>query len=436
MDEDFGRVLRLAADCDPASLRIDPAEGFLLSRIDGRTTWGVLREMGGLPPEEVDLVLEGWLARGLVEIDEEKTASESERRARRRTAPPRAAAAPRDEIPSELDESALDEGLDLDVAVQRRILEFELSLRQPYHELLGVAADADARSIKRAYFRLSKEFHPDRYFRRRIGSYAGRLDRIFKKVTEAYELLSDPMARAEVERSMQAAPPAPPSAAAPPPTPDAGAAAGAPKPPPSRLERLRQRMPFRIPEKVLAERRRKAAQFFDSARVSERAGRLAEAVASVRLAIAFDPFEEEYKRAFGGIQARAAEERARRLLDETDRLEASQLKEALRLLEDVLLYRPHDPQVNDRAAVVALRLEDLEKAAEYNQRAVEHSPDVAEYHVTRARVLRARNERPQAAKALERALELDPQHLEARKMLVSLRKSFLGARAGAGGGTR
>ena len=38
----------------------------------------------------------------------------------------------------------------------------------------------------------SKEFHPDRYFRKQIGPYTRRLERIFKKVLEAHEILSDP----------------------------------------------------------------------------------------------------------------------------------------------------------------------------------------------------------------------------------------------------
>ena len=42
-DEDEEKLLRLAEGCDPASLVLSPAEGFLLSRIDGRTSRGVLR---------------------------------------------------------------------------------------------------------------------------------------------------------------------------------------------------------------------------------------------------------------------------------------------------------------------------------------------------------------------------------------------------------
>ncbi|MGH0034398.1 MAG: DnaJ domain-containing protein [Myxococcota bacterium] len=420
LEEEFGKVLCLAPDCDPTALEIDPSEGFLLSRIDGRTPWRVLREMGAMSPEEVDLCLEGWIARGILRVDDEASDRDAARReqSRQRAAASRRARAEREAeapLPTELDESLLDDELEIDLAIQRRILEFELTLRAPYHEILGVPADADTRKIKKAYFKLSKEFHPDRFFRKQVGGYGERLDRIFKKVTEAYELLSDPATRAEVEKSMRGVTP-PPVAAQ-------GAESGEPAPPPrplTKLERLRQRMP-RLPESVLADRRRKAREFFDAARISENRGSFVEAAQGVRLAIAFDPFNEEYKREFGEIQAKAAEQRAERLLEETEGIDASQMKQALRMLEDVLLYRPHDPKVNDRAAGVSLELGQVEKARECAQRSVEHSPDVVDYRKTLVKVHLAAGEKGYAAHELEKAQKLDPADPWIRRMLASLK---------------
>ena len=62
------RTPKLSADCDPTRLQITPAEGYLLSRIDGCTPWSLLREIGGLPPAEVDRCLETWLRLGVLEI--------------------------------------------------------------------------------------------------------------------------------------------------------------------------------------------------------------------------------------------------------------------------------------------------------------------------------------------------------------------------------
>ena len=63
------RTPRLAPDWDPHSSSLTPAEGFLLSRIDGKTSWDVLRQIGGLPPEEIDRSLERWAKEGLIGVE-------------------------------------------------------------------------------------------------------------------------------------------------------------------------------------------------------------------------------------------------------------------------------------------------------------------------------------------------------------------------------
>ena len=60
-----------------------------------------------------------------------------------------------------------------------------------YYQILHLEPDARQSDVKRAYFVLSKEFHPDRYFRREIGGFQSRLVRVFKKIVEAYELVDD-----------------------------------------------------------------------------------------------------------------------------------------------------------------------------------------------------------------------------------------------------
>lgn len=400
------RILRLSSSCDPTALQLSPAEGFLLSRIDGQTPWRLLREIGGLTPEEVDLCLETWIAREIVQVSGREEKKEPPPRKTRIEPSPDAAKPAPDAPPGPIDEGQIDPDLDLPEETQRAILEFEARLHRPYHELLGVERDADAKQIKRAYFKLSKDYHPDRYFRRNIGAHAERLDCIFKKILEAYELLSDPTTRAEVERSLDAAPPPP---------------GGGPQRPLTKLERLRQRMPFKIPEAVLNERRARAHDFFDAARFAMENGNYLEAASSVRLAIAFDPFNDEYKKAFGEVQGKATEMRAAKLLEQAEGLDASRMKEAFRLYEETLLYRPHDPAVNDKAAELALELGELDQAFDYAHRAVEHSPQVGRYHRTLAKVYRAKSDAGHAVKQLQKAVELDPGDEEAKKLLDQLR---------------
>ena len=62
-----------------------------------------------------------------------------------------------------------------------------------YYDLLGVSRDVDADTLKRAYRRLARQYHPD------INKDPGAEDR-FKEIGRAYEVLSDPQTRARYDQ--------------------------------------------------------------------------------------------------------------------------------------------------------------------------------------------------------------------------------------------
>jgi curved DNA-binding protein CbpA len=404
---------RLAGDWNPSASALSPAEGFLLSRIDGNTPWAQLRQIGGIPPEEADRCLERWLSEGILTLNG-------------------AASAPADD--------GFETGIDLTREEQSRILEFEASLDRSYHDLLGVDRNADTKEIKRAYFALSKEFHPDRHFRRELGGFTPRVERIFMKIVEAYELLSDPATRAEIERGMIETPPTPEAptatqdAAGTPFDADRPAAPSAPLATGRRatLERLRRH--FRIPEKVLVERRFKAKQFYQAAMISSKKGQWLEAGASIRLAIAFDPWNDEYKIGFAQVQAQVHQLRAAELLRNADAsLDARAQHEAMRMYEEALGYRPCDPEINEKAAQLALELDDLDAAREYAETASEMKPQSVSAQRTLGNVLLRQGVRDKAREVLKRALALDPDDAETKSAIAALnrRQSAKRAREGA-----
>jgi curved DNA-binding protein CbpA len=413
-------VPRLAPGWERCGLSLSPAEGFLLSRIDGATPWNLLREIGGLAPAEADRCLARWVARGLVEL---VTAAGSSAAPNRVAALEIPAGIKQEAAPAAVDpEAEVDPSLEIPVEAQRRVLRFEAGLDRPYHELLSVEPGVDGKAIKRAYFQLSKEFHPDRYYRRQIGPYAEKLDRIFKRVVEAYELMMDPTTRAELERSIAGRAPEP--AAPEPPAPEAGARPAAPPPSAGRraLERLHRQL--RIPDAILAERRARAREFHGASLVALRKQSWLEAAASARLAIAFDPWNAEYKRGFGEVQARVNEMRANELLERANAsADAHASQEALRLFEEALHYRPHDPTVNARAAELALEMGDFARAQEYAERACEARPDVAAYQGLVGRVLARQGVREKALAAFERAVALDPKDKKLAEDLKKLRRA-------------
>ncbi|MBK7948619.1 MAG: tetratricopeptide repeat protein [Deltaproteobacteria bacterium] len=300
-----------------------------------------------------------------------------------------------------------------------------------------------------------------------------RLERIFKKVLEAHEILSDPdlcqlenqgeavaaesggpvtvsaVAPIAAPASAPSAPPVASSVSSPTPiasptvveasvsaSPAASSPSVAPeaKKPLTKLDRLKQRMPFKIDQAAFAARRARAREIFQAAEASLAAGRLHEAEANIRIAITFDPARAEFKEALGALRIRAAGDRAAKLLETpTDRMSEVELREVLRLLEDVLPYRPHDAELNVRAAGVCLRLGKHDEAAEYVETLLETAPDLASHHSLRGRIERDRGNLVAARAAFEKALSLDREDLEARRALASMR---IAAHDAARGGSR
>jgi curved DNA-binding protein CbpA len=354
----------------------------------------MLRQISGLPAEEVDKYIEGWLKRGVIRFDDDPT-------------PPAGQGSVVDPG-AESFEAQLDPSLDLPVETQRKVLEFETALARPYHEILGVAVDADVKAVKKAYFALSKQFHPDRYFRRNLGPFAERLERCFKKILEAYELLSDPATRAEVQRQLSSAPepeqPLKPGAA-----PSSLAAR-------KRLSRLGRQL------KVFEGRKRKAKTFFESGMSAFHQERWLEAAGSVRLAIAFDPGNQAYKEAFSDVQRKAHEERAKLLIKQGEgALDMRDYQDAAGLFEEALQFRPFDPELNIRAARLQWQaVGNLRKAKEFAAAACEIEPANAGYRRTLGQIFKAAGLKSNARRELEAALRLDPKDAEASAELKSL----------------
>jgi DnaJ-class molecular chaperone len=61
-----------------------------------------------------------------------------------------------------------------------------------YYKLLKLRAGAPIPEVEGAFARQSQEFHPDRFFGVRDPRFMKKVTQIFKKVTEAYQVLRDP----------------------------------------------------------------------------------------------------------------------------------------------------------------------------------------------------------------------------------------------------
>ncbi|MBW2260419.1 MAG: J domain-containing protein [Deltaproteobacteria bacterium] len=79
---------------------------------------------------------------------------------------------------------------------------FEALEKADYYAVLGVVPEADAESIRQAYYNRARQLHPDRL----VGApEPGRsqASTIYKRVSEAYQTLSDPRLRELYDESLE-----------------------------------------------------------------------------------------------------------------------------------------------------------------------------------------------------------------------------------------
>jgi curved DNA-binding protein CbpA len=251
---DIDRVLALSSDplLRFQTLTLSPADGFVLSRVDGVASAREIMQMMPLPVEETQKSLFGLLSTGVIEFVEgqkrkrDAAAPAQAARATLRFAPPpeppatvpsvqtetpappaAAPAAPPPEppprppvvAPSPASPAAAPSSpaaaapaaapaptapLDPKAEERRReIMEAWEGLETRNHfEVLGLARAVSETEVKEAYFRLAKRFHPDVHHGASLGDLRDKLEAVFIRLGQAYDTLRDPKRRGEYEERL------------------------------------------------------------------------------------------------------------------------------------------------------------------------------------------------------------------------------------------
>ena len=74
-----------------------------------------------------------------------------------------------------------------------------MAAKRDLYEVLGISKTADEKTIKKAYRKLAKKYHPD------MNPGDKEAEAKFKEVTEAYEILSDSEKKAQYDQYGHAA---------------------------------------------------------------------------------------------------------------------------------------------------------------------------------------------------------------------------------------
>ncbi len=89
-----------------------------------------------------------------------------------------------------------------DLKIIKRITKLYDNLSKlSYYELLGIKRDADSSDIKKSYFKLAKEFHPDKFSEGKFEEVRERASKIFAEVAKAYQTISNDGLRKEYDES-------------------------------------------------------------------------------------------------------------------------------------------------------------------------------------------------------------------------------------------
>jgi tetratricopeptide (TPR) repeat protein len=344
-------------------------------------------------------------------------------------------------------DASLGEEVDLDEPRKREILELERTMENLNHfQVLGLDPWALPAEVKAAFYAMSRKFHPDRYFSKNIGSYRARIERIFKRLSEAEGTLSDDDRRAVyldanpyLRRSRPVPPPPPP----PPPAP-AAVARSTPTPPPVPRPVAPPEPPRAPPPRTMvdderdAERRARLARHPYVARVGRlndlvtRAkthvakGEFSLAFADLNLAAQADPKNIEIQTMLGDVRKKHYATRAAAEMKRGAEAEAGgDFTSAAAAYRLAATLDTTSAEAAYKAASNMLRSgTDAKEIRAFAQRAADLQPESANHQGLLGEVLITLGMKKLAQRHLERALELDPQQPEAKKHLKKGRWPF------------
>ncbi|MBF5041227.1 MULTISPECIES: J domain-containing protein [Myxococcaceae] len=379
-----------APGVDPVALRLNPEECALLALVGRAARIDAVLARSGLPEPRAIAVLLALRAKGAL--------------VPARVSMPQAAAQPVD--------AGLAEEVELEPARKQEILALDRALDQHDHfSVLGLAPGASAADVKAAYYEASRRFHPDRFYGKNLGSFRARIERIFRRLSEAQAVLTQPDKRAAYLKAH-------PELAAP--------AAPTPAPfDPAEAERSAERR-ARLARHPYLARTQRLNELLARARAALERGAYEQAFAELNQVTAVDAQNAEAALLLAETRRRHEALRAERELARGKELERSgDLQGALAALRLAATLDVGNAEAAFRAASVGRSAGlDAKEVRVLALRAVELQPRRAAYHLLLAQVHLESGAKKLAKKHLEEVLALEPQHAEAKAQLKKLRWPF------------
>jgi curved DNA-binding protein CbpA len=304
-----------------------------------------------------------------------------------------------------------DEKVDLDEGRQQEILALDAKVSSSNHfEFLGVPASATTDEVRAAFREASRKFHPDRFYGKNLGSFRQRLDRIFKRMVEANQTLTDPDKREAYLAANPFVRAAVRSATASNPAfkPEEAKSATELARDTERRDRL-TRHPYLAKVTKTQEYVTRAKHHIEKKEYSQ-------AFTALNTAAQIDPNHAEVRSLL--VEVRKAADLVRSDTSYQHALEALNRQDpelALQALRVAVGANGANHKAAAKASNLLEKKGELREATSFAQKAVEAQPNNVEYRVQLGRLLMDAGMKALARKHLDEAVRLDPNHPEVKK---------------------
>ncbi|SEN01561.1 Tetratricopeptide repeat-containing protein [Stigmatella aurantiaca] len=316
--------------------------------------------------------------------------------------------------------------VDLPPELQKEIIEFERKQEgQDYFTQLGLRPGAPADEVKQAFLELSKRYHPDRFGGKNLGTFRARIERIFRRVSEAHTVLTHPERRAAYLREHPqlsgAAPVSPARPPSPAPTPAPPAAAPSPLDEARRAERQ-----SRLSRHPYLAHTHRVTDLLTRGKAALERGDFEQATKDLNQALAVDAKNREASTLLGEVRRRNDAQRGQREFEQGLELEKQgNLSSALEFYRKACGLDSQHAEAAFRAARASRTLGvDWNEQRVHAQRAVDLAPDRIPQRLLLAQVLMDGKAGNIAKRHLEEVLKLDPKNAEASALLRKARWPF------------
>jgi tetratricopeptide (TPR) repeat protein len=286
---DIDRVLGLSSDplLRFQKITLSPADGYILSRIDGTLSAREVIQVIPMASEDAMRALFGLLCTGVIEYlplapkAPPMPAAMPASGAGSSAAPPLAASAPAAPpvvpkptptpdprpapaplaaAPAAAASSSLGLTTEQETRRQEIVELFETLKAKNHFEMLGIPRASNEAQVKEAYFKLAKRFHPDTHHDPALSDLRDKIEAIFIRLGAAYEVLRDRNRRSTYEADLVARMPRAPAAASKP-----AAEPAPPAPDPEAESRVAQESVARAERLYAAEKYWDAIQLLEPA---------------------------------------------------------------------------------------------------------------------------------------------------------------------------